>query len=71
MSRKQYRKALEHFGLTQAQACWLFNGKTQTSGRYWASRGAPYHVALLLTVMHEYKIHPKDIEELGAKWRKK
>jgi hypothetical protein len=71
MTRKQYREALEEFGLTQGRAAWLFNGKSVASGRRWAAEGAPYHVALIITMMRELKLHPDDIEEYGRKWRKK
>ena len=71
MPGKQYKAALERYGITQGQASWLFNGKSRTSGRRWAAEGAPYTVALMIAVMDYYGITPDDIEELGAPWRKK
>jgi len=70
MSSKQYKAALKHYGLTQGHAAWLFNGKTRDSGRRWAAEGAPYHVALLLSLMYRCRLTPDDIEEVGAIWRK-
>lgn len=71
LSGPQYKRALAHYRLTQGQASWLFNGKTRSSGRRWAAEGAPFHVALLLRVMHRYGLTPKDIERCGARYRKK
>jgi hypothetical protein len=71
MTAQQYRKALQEFELTQGRAGWLFGGKTLASGRRWAAEGPPYHVSLILTLMREYGIDPEDIEELGARWRRK
>lgn len=71
MSRKDYRAAIEELGLTQARAAWLFNGKSDRSGRRWASEGAPYHVALIISLMQEFELTPEHIESLGRKWRKK
>ena len=70
MSSKQYREALQRLKLTQAHAAWLFNGKSRASGRRWAQEGAPYHVALLLTIMRERHISAKAVEHYGAQWRK-
>ena len=46
------------FGLTQGRAGLLFNGKSRDSGRRWAAAGAPYHVALIITIMREYELLP-------------
>lgn len=69
MTGNQYKKALAQFGLTQGQASWLFAGKSKTSGRRWAADGAPYYVALLLSIMFAYNLKPSDLEELGKEWR--
>jgi hypothetical protein len=69
MSRRQYRQALDRYGLTQAEACWLFSGRTQRSGRRWAAQGAPFHVALLITLMDEGVITLEDITTYGTYWR--
>jgi len=69
MTGAQYKKALAVFGMTQGQASWLFAGKTKTSGRRWAAEGAPYYVALLLSIMATYDLKPEDIEALGKEWR--
>jgi hypothetical protein len=53
-----YREALREFGLTQGRAGLLFNGKSRGSGRRWAAAGAPYHVALIITIMREYELLP-------------
>lgn len=71
MSKKEYRAALEEWDLTQAKAAWLFNGKSDRSGRRWASEGAPYHVALIIALMQEFELTPEHIEALGRKYRRK
>jgi hypothetical protein len=71
MKKKDYRAALKEFELTQGRAGLLFGGITDRSGRRWAALGAPYYVALLIEIMRKYKLHPDDIEMLGARWRKK
>ena len=71
MSPKQYQAALDEFKLSQGEASLIFGGKSNRSGRRWARDGAPYHIALLISVMREYKIMVEDIEALGARWRKK
>lgn len=71
MTSQQYRKALARYNLTQGDAGWLFGGKTRTSGRRWAAEGVPFHVALILTLMDELNLSPDDIENYGAKWRKR
>ena len=71
MTRKEYRAALEEMELTQAKAAWLFNGKSDRSGRRWASEGAPYHVALIIALMQEFELTPEHIEALGRKYRKR
>ena len=71
MSKKEYRAVLEEWNLTQARAAYLFNGKSDRSGRRWASEGAPYHVALIISLMQEFELTPEHIEALGRKYRKK
>lgn len=71
MSKKEYRAILAAYDLTQAQAAWLFNGKSDRSGRRWANEGAPFHVALIITLMEEFELTPEHIEALGARWRKR
>jgi hypothetical protein len=70
MTAKQFRKALNHYGLTQEQAAALFNGTPNRSGRRWAAGGAPFHVALILTLMHRLDLSPDLIKGLGDKWRR-
>lgn len=71
MTKDEYRNALKEYGLTQARAAWLFNGKSDRSGRRWARDGAPFHVALILALMQEFELEPEHIEALGAPWREK
>jgi hypothetical protein len=71
MSAKQYRAALADLQLSQARAGWIFGGKSKDSGRLWPSEGAPYYVALIISLMRMYDITPDDIEEIGAQFRKK
>lgn len=71
MSAETYRAALRRFGLTQGEAGWLFGGKSRTSGRRWAAEGAPYAVAVILTMMREHDITPAEVEQYGARWRNK
>lgn len=71
MSPRQYKAALERFEMTQGQASWLFNGKSKSSGRRWAQEGAPYHVALLITLMDQFGITADNLETLGKPWRRK
>ena len=70
MSAKQYRAALEYFGLTQPRAGWIFGGKSKDSGRLWPAEGAPYQVAMIIALMHRYSITPDELEELGTVFRK-
>ena len=69
MTAKQYRKALKHFDMTQEQAAAIFNGTPNRSGRRWAAAGAPFHVALIFTLMHKLDLSPELIASLGKKWR--
>jgi hypothetical protein len=70
MTASQYNKALSHFKLTREDATLLFNGTTgNRSGRRWSVAGAPYHVALILTMMHQLKLSPELVDSLGKKWR--
>lgn len=69
MTRKEYRAALDEFDLSQEQAAWLFNGKSDRSGRRWAAEGAPYHVALIVAMMQKCRLKAKHIEALGRKYR--
>ena len=71
MTKKEYRAALEEWELTQGRAAWLFNGKSDRSGRRWAAEGAPYHVALIISLMQEFELTPEHIEALGRKYRKR
>jgi len=71
MSKREYRAFLEEHELTQGRAAWLFNGKSDRSGRRWAGEGAPYHVALIIAMMQEFELTPEYIEALGRKYRKK
>jgi len=71
MTAEEYRKALEHYGLTQAKAAMLFNGKSDRTGRRWAAEGAPFHVALILSMMHRRGLTVDYIDGLGSKWRKR
>lgn len=71
MTARQYKKALARYNLTQGRASWLFGGKTKMSGRRWAAEGAPYAVALLISIMDNFQLTPDDIDELGAPWRNK
>lgn len=71
MSPEQYRKALKEFNLEQGEASLIFGGKSDRSGRRWASEGAPYHVALLISVMRDHQLSVEDIEAAGARWRSK
>ena len=68
MSKRDYRAALEEFDLTQGRAALLFGGKSNRSGRRWAANGAPYHVALIITLMQEFELTPKDVMEYAKKW---
>jgi hypothetical protein len=70
MSPVEFRKALEHFSITQEDAARLFNGTANRSGRRWARNGAPFHVALILSMMHRRKLSVRYIDEVGEKWRK-
>jgi hypothetical protein len=67
---EQYRKALKYYGLTQGQAQQLFNGRANRTGRRWVAEGAPFHVALILSLMHRLHLTPRYIDEMGEKWRK-
>jgi hypothetical protein len=69
MSKDEYRQAIEKLGLTQARAAWLLNGKSDRSGRRWANEGAPYHIALILTMMEEFGLTSEHIEAIGRRWR--
>lgn len=69
MSAEQYKAALADFGLSQPRAGWIFGGKSQASGRLWPAEGAPYYVALIISLMRMYDITPDDIEEIGAPFR--
>jgi hypothetical protein len=71
MSKKEYRAALEDMNLTQGRAAYLFNGKSDRSGRRWASEGAPFAVALIIALMQEFELEPEHIEALGRRYRKK
>jgi hypothetical protein len=71
MSRTQYRQALADFGITQGYAAWIFGGKSRFSGRRWAAEGAPYAVALVISMMRDLKLKPEDIEKYGEPWRNK
>jgi len=71
MTKKEYRAVLKHYELTQARAAWLFNGKSDRSGRRWATEGAPYHVALIVEMMLKFKLKPKHIEALGRKYHRR
>jgi hypothetical protein len=71
MSAKQYKAALADFKLSQSRAGWIFGGKSQNSGRLWPSEGAPYYVAVIISLMRIYNIPPGDIEEIGAVFRGK
>ena len=71
MDNTEYRAALEEMGLTMTRAAWLFNGKTGRSGRRWGKQGAPFHVALIISMMQEFNLTPEYIEAMGARWRKK
>jgi hypothetical protein len=71
MSAKQYKAALADFKLSQSRAGWIFGGKSKDSGRLWPSEGAPYYVALIISLMRLYGITPDDIEEIGAQFRRK
>jgi hypothetical protein len=67
----EYRAALEDMGISPLRAAWLFNGKSERSGRRWAREGAPYHVALIIALMQEFGLTPGYIEVLGKPWRSK
>ena len=69
MPAARSRDAIKRLGLTQAQAAWLFAGKSRQSGRRWATEGAPYAVALLLDLMEQCDINPETIEAMGQRWR--
>ena len=71
MSAKQYKAALADFKISQSYAGWIFGGKSKNSGRLWPSEGASYQVALIISLMRLYDIHPSDIEEIGAPFRTK
>lgn len=71
MDHIEYRAALEEMGLDPRRAAWLFNGKSERSGRRWAREGAPYHVALIIALMQEFGLTPGYIEVLGKPWRSK
>jgi hypothetical protein len=71
MSKKEYRAALEELELSQGRAAWIFGGKSGRSGRRWANEGAPYAVALVITLMQEFELTPEHIEAIGARFRKK
>lgn len=71
MTKEQYRAALEEFELSQAHAAWLFNGKSKASGRRWATEGAPFSTALIITMMRVFELTPGDIEHFGRQWRKR
>lgn len=75
MSPQEYAQALAEFNLSRNQACWLFGGKANTrsysAGWRWMAEGAPYHVALTIALMRKFKLSAKDIERIGAPWRKK
>jgi hypothetical protein len=71
MTKQEYRRVLKDYELTQARAAWLFNGKSDRSGRRWATEGAPYHVALIVELMREFQLTPEDIETLGRKYHRR
>jgi hypothetical protein len=71
MDYTEYRAALEEMGITMKRAAWLFNGKSGRSGRRWGKQGAPFHVALIISMMQEFNLTPEYIEAMGARWRKK
>jgi hypothetical protein len=70
MDKSEYLAALNELGVSSQKVAWLFTGKSRRSGRRWAREGAPYHVALLLTLMQEFGLTPDYIEVLGRQWRK-
>lgn len=65
MTQIEYVKALKQLQLSKEEAALLFNGKSDRSGRRWAKHGAPYHVALILTMMEHFAITVEDIEALS------
>ena len=71
MTSKDYVKALERLQLTKEEAAMLFTGKSDRSGRRWARHGAPFHVALLLTLMHHFGITAEEIETLSERLHKR
>lgn len=71
MSAKQYKAALADFKISQSYAGWIFGGKSKDSGRLWPAEGAPYYVAVIISLMRIYNITPEEIEEIGAPFRKK
>jgi hypothetical protein len=71
MDREEYRAALKRLDLTQDQAGWLFGGKSDRTGRRWATLGAPYAVAVIIAFMDEFELTKEHLEALGARWRKR
>lgn len=62
MKPKDYRAALEKLGISQGQAATALGVDARTSRR-WAlgERAIPHAVAIVLRLMHHYKLKPEDV----------
>jgi hypothetical protein len=61
MSPTEYKAALQHIGLTQAGfAVWLRHHPA--TGKLWARKGAPPHIAKWLNLMMAKELTPNAID---------
>jgi hypothetical protein len=63
MTPEQYKELIRRFGLTQQEAGTFF-GRCRRSGQYWAAKGPPPMVAMLLRVMDMLKMPPEEVESI-------